>query len=156
MASVPLATIKTFVCSVCDKAFGTYASCAKHTSSGRWNPCKSKGATVKDVTNIVGLNDRNVGGRVPPAAEAPPVSVTDLEINDGGDRSDDLYGPEAESSGSISCHILSYPSYPVISLLSFRIHHILSYLSYPYIKISTVDTTSQCQIHVLIYELILM
>ena len=56
----------------------------------------------------------------------------------------------------ISCHILSYPSYPVISLLSFHIHHILSYLSYPYIKISTVDTTSQCQIHVLIYELILM
>jgi hypothetical protein len=132
MASV-LATIKTFVCSVCDKAFGTYASCAKHTSPGSWNPCKSKGATFKGVTNIVGLNDRNVGGRVPPAAEAPPV--TDSEINEityGGDRSDDLYGPEAESSGSISCRILSYP---FISFLSCHILFILSYPSYPVISL---------------------
>ncbi len=127
-----LPTIKTFVCSVCDKAFGTYASCTKHKSPGSWNPRKSKGTTVKGVTNIVGLNDRNVGGRVPPAA-APPV--TDLEINeitDGSDRSDDLYGPEAESSGSISCRILSYP---FKSFLSCHILYILSYPSYPVISL---------------------
>ena len=56
-------------------------------------------------------------------------------------------------------------SYPVISLISCHILDILSYLdisiisliieSYPYMEISTVDTTSQCQIHGPIYEFIL-
>ena len=112
MASV-LATIKTFVCSVCDKAFGAYSSCAKRTRSCKFNLCRSKGATIKPVTNIVSLNDRNVGGRVPPAVAAQPVRDSEInEITGGGDHSDDGDGAaelEPESSGSISCHIPSYP-----------------------------------------------
>ena len=94
MASV-LATIKTFVCSVCDKAFDAYGSCAKHTSSGRVNPCRREGATVKEITNIVGVHDRNVGGRLPAPVAAPPVD--DSELNGWDDQAAQL---ESESSGS--------------------------------------------------------
>ena len=75
-----IATVEIYVCSICDKAFGSdYSSCMRHISCGRVNRCRELGATVKRLTNIVSRYDRNVGGRQahlqpePASASAAPV-----------------------------------------------------------------------------------
>ena len=59
-----IATVEIYVCSICDKPFGSdYSSCMRHISCGKINRCREHGATVKPLTNIVSRHDRNVGGR---------------------------------------------------------------------------------------------
>ena len=85
--------VTTYVCSVCDKAFGNHTSCAKHTSCGRSNSCRAQGARVEQRTNIIGEQDRHVGGRHVggrPQAQAPgpahiPDSEVDIEMSDADD-----------------------------------------------------------------------
>lgn len=93
MASV-IATVTTFVCSVCDKAFGNYTSCAKHTASGKTNRCRAAGASVVLVPNIVGRHDRNVGGR---HAHAPGPARIPQDDADMSDPDDGAGGTEAEA-----------------------------------------------------------
>ncbi len=76
-----IATITTYVCRVCDKEFGNYSSCAKHTVSCSYNRCRDQGARVDALTNIVGRNDRNVGGRQP----QPDASIPDADMSDPDD-----------------------------------------------------------------------
>jgi DNA-directed RNA polymerase subunit RPC12/RpoP len=75
-----IATVEIYVCSICDKPFGSdYSSCARHISCGRYNRCRELGATAKRLTNIVSRHDRNVGGRQahlqPEPASAAPVQA---------------------------------------------------------------------------------
>ena len=83
--------VTTYVCSVCDKAFGNHTSCAKHTSCGRSNSCRAQGARVEQRTNIIGAQDRHVGGRHVggrPQAQAPGqahVPEVDTEMSDADD-----------------------------------------------------------------------
>jgi hypothetical protein len=84
-----IATITTYVSSVRDKAFGNYSSCAKHTVCGRYNWCRDQGARVEALTNIVGRNDRNVGGRQPQAAA--PIPDTDISDPDDSAGDDDSH-----------------------------------------------------------------
>ena len=93
MASV-IATVTTFVCSVCDKSFGNYTSCARHTASGKFKLCRAAGASVVPVPNIVSRHDRNVGGR---QAHAPgPARIPQVDT-DMGDPDDGAGGTEAEA-----------------------------------------------------------
>jgi hypothetical protein len=95
-----IATVTTFVCSVCDKALSSnYSSCAKHTSCSKYNRCRDQGATVDRLTNIVGRHDRNVGGRQAQAPELAHNSQADADrdmsdIDDGA-----ASGVEAPESG---------------------------------------------------------
>ena len=95
MASV-IATVTTFVCSVCDKAFGNYTSCAKHTASGKANRCRAAGASVVLVPNIVGRHDRNVGGRHAHAPGPARIPQDDRDA-DMSDPDDGAGGTEAEA-----------------------------------------------------------
>ena len=99
-----IAAVTTFVCSVCDKAFGSnYASCAKHTACGRNNPCRAQGARPEPRTNIVGRQDRNVGGRHVggmPQAQAPGpehIPEVDAEMSDVDNGAGSVEAEAAES-----------------------------------------------------------
>jgi hypothetical protein len=62
--SAVIATITTYVCSICGRGFGSaFSNCVKHVSRGRINQCRASGAQVVPVTHNVGRRDRNVGGR---------------------------------------------------------------------------------------------
>ena len=95
--------VTTYVCSVCDKAFGNHTSCAKHTSCGRYNACRAQGARVEQRTNIIGAQDRHVGGRhvggrrqaqAPGPAHIPEVDI-EMSDADDGDGSLEAEGPES-------------------------------------------------------------
>ena len=89
-----IATVEIYVCSKCDKAFGSdYTSCAKHVACGRYNRCRELGATVKRLTNIVSRHDRNVGGRQAhlqpePASAAPVCRQANYDSDSDADRCD--------------------------------------------------------------------
>jgi hypothetical protein len=119
-----IATVTTYVCSVCDKAFGSnYASCAKHTACGKYNRCRDQGATVLPLTNTVGRHDRHVGGR---QAQAPRPPQPDSDVNEadegaGGDEPADEPEDEPETGPQeTGCYPIiskSYPNkYPFITL----------------------------------------
>ncbi len=60
----------------------------KHTACGRFNTCRAQGARVEPHTNIMGQQDRHVGGR--PQAQAPgpahiQVPGVDAEMSDADD-----------------------------------------------------------------------
>jgi hypothetical protein len=88
--SAVIATITTYVCSICGRGFGSaFSSCVKHVSSGRINQCRARGAQVVPVTNNVGRRDRNVGGRQSHAALAPHVDRdSDRDSDHGSSRND--------------------------------------------------------------------
>jgi hypothetical protein len=83
--------VTTYVCSVCDKAFGNHTSCAKHTACCKYNACRAQGARVEQRTIIMGVQDRHVGGRhvgCRPQAQAPgPAHIpeVDAEMSDADD-----------------------------------------------------------------------
>ena len=110
-----IATVEIYVCSKCDKAFGSdYSSCAKHVACGRYNRCRELGATVKRLTNIVSRHDRNVGGRQAhlqpePASAAPVCPQANYDSDSDADRSD------VGSPTGILIVLLLYPnSYPFV------------------------------------------
>lgn len=97
MASV-IATVTTFVCSVCDKSFGNYTSCARHTASGKFNLCRAAGASVVPVPNIVSRHDRNVGGRQAHASAPGPARIPHWQVDtDMCDPDDGAAGGGAEA-----------------------------------------------------------
>ncbi len=92
--------VTTYVCSVCDKAFGN-TSCAKHTACGRNNTCRAQGARAEPRTNIMGQQDRHVGGRHvggSPQAQAPgPAHIPEVDA-DMSDADDGAGSVEAEAA----------------------------------------------------------
>lgn len=95
-----IATVEIYVCSVCDKPFGSdYSSCARHASCCRYNRCRKPGATVKRLTNIVSRHDRNVGGRQAhlQAASAAPAPAHNPEANYDSDS-------DADRCGDVGAH----------------------------------------------------
>ena len=95
MASV-IATVTTFqvICSVCDKAFGNYSSCARQLC--KFNTCRAAGASGVPVPNIVGRHERNVGGRQGSRACAHSSRQDELDA-DVGDPDDGAGGTEADA-----------------------------------------------------------
>ena len=89
-----IAVVEIYVCSVCDKPFGSdYSSCMRHISCGRINRCREHGATVKRLTNIVSRHDRNVGGRQahlqPEPDSAAPVPAHNPQADYDSDSNSD-------------------------------------------------------------------
>ena len=92
-----IATVEIYVCSQCDKAFGSdYSSCVRHIACGKINRCREHGATVKRLTNIVSRHDRNlnVGGRQahlqrPEPASAAPVQAHNPQADYDSDSDSD-------------------------------------------------------------------
>ena len=59
-----MATITTFACSVCNISFDEkIMRCAQHVNASRGD-FRAAGAVVRRAPIIVGVNDRNVGGRL--------------------------------------------------------------------------------------------
>ena len=107
-------TVTTYVCSVCDKAFGSnFASCAKHTACGKYNRCRDKGATVKPVTTTVGRHDRNVGGRQAQAPRPPQPDSDMSEADEGAGGVEPEDEPEAGPPETGFYPVISnrYPNY---------------------------------------------
>ena len=98
--------LPTYVCSVCDKAFGNHTGSAKHTACGRNNTCKAQGAKVEPRTNIMGQQDRHVGGRHVegrPQAQAPgPAHIpeVDAEMSDADDGAGSVEAEAASGPNS--------------------------------------------------------
>ncbi len=90
-----IATVEIYVCSQCDKAFGSdYSSCVRHIACGKINRCREHGATVERLTNIVSRHDRNVGGRqahlqLPEPASAAPVPAHNPQADYDSDSDSD-------------------------------------------------------------------
>jgi hypothetical protein len=101
--AAPPRIVTTYVCSVCDKAFGNPTSCVKHTACGRYNACRAQGARPEPRTNIVGPQDRNVGGRHVggmPHAQAPGpehIPEVDAEMSDVDNGTGSVEEEAAES-----------------------------------------------------------
>jgi hypothetical protein len=88
--------VTTYVCSVCDKAFGNHTGWAKNTTCGRSNKCRAQGARVEQRTNIMGEQDRHVGGR--PQAQAPgPAHIPEVDT-EMSDADDDACSVEADAA----------------------------------------------------------
>jgi hypothetical protein len=104
--SSAIATVTIFVCSVCDKGFGTHLSCVKHVASGKYNQCRDRRAVVLPVTRTVGRHDRNVGGRQSHAdSHGETHADRDSDQGSSNDRDSDLEpGAGDPESG--------YPTYP--------------------------------------------
>ena len=104
MAATLIATVTTYVCSVCDKAFGSnYTSCAKHIACGRYNRCRDHGAQVKPLTSTVGRHDRNVAGR---QAQAPRLTRPESDMSEA---EEDACDDEPDDS-EVGLETGSYPN----------------------------------------------
>jgi hypothetical protein len=81
-----MATMITHACSFCSKSFGeNHQRCAQHVKAPK-GQCMTKGAVAKHVQIIVGIHDRNVGGRVTAIGHGPNLN----------------WGPQADGLGSES------------------------------------------------------
>jgi hypothetical protein len=123
MSSV-IATVTSYVCSVCDKGFGSaFISCVRHITSGRNNQCRDRGAQVMPVTSTVGRHDRNVGGRQSQAPRADRYS----DQGSSNDSESDLEPGAGDPESGYSHISKRYPSYPHYISIKYPFHiHVIS------------------------------
>ena len=123
MSSV-IATVTSYVCSVCDKGFGSaFISCVRHITCGRNNRCRDRGAQVMPVTSTVGRHDRNVGGRQSQAPRADRYS----DQGSSNDSESDLEPGAGDPESGYSHISKRYPSYPHYISIKYPFHiHVIS------------------------------
>jgi hypothetical protein len=93
--------VTTYGCSACDKACDNHTGCAKNTTCGRNNTCTAQGARVEQRTNIMGQQDRHVGGRQQAQAPGPPhIPEVDEEMSDADDGACSVEAEAASGSES--------------------------------------------------------